>query len=259
MTSASAPLRGGDGSQGSMREIHLPVFDGPLDLLLRLIEHNDLDITAVSLVAVTDQYMAALRNNEGAAGLDHGALADFIAIGAKLIYLKSRALLPRPPIEPIEDDLEADDVGRELVELLEEYRRFSGIADVLQERQEAGLRLYTRLAPPPVRPESPGLENVTMDLMRKIMLDVLSRAPVAPRATLVRERITLTLRLSTLRDRLRREGRFSFRKAVEECASRLEVLLSFLAVLEMLKLGECDAEQDATWGDIEVVAVRVAA
>ncbi len=255
MTSASTPLRGGESPQSSMREIDIAVFRGPLDLLLQLIERNDLDITTVSLVAVTDQYLAALRTAEG---MDHGALADFIAIGAKLIYLKSRALLPRPPVEVVED-LEEDDVGRELVDMLEEYRRFSGIADILGERQEAGLRLFTRLAPPPVRPESPGLEGVTMELMRKIMMDVMARAPEPPRVGITRERVTLVQRLTSLRERLRRDGRFSFRTAVEECESRLEVLLSFLAILEMLKLGECEAEQDATWGDIEVVAIPVAA
>jgi hypothetical protein len=91
-----------------MAEISLPVFEGPLDLLLHLIERDDLDITAVSLVAVTDQYLTALRSGEK---FDPQALAEFVAVGAKLIYLKSRALLPRPPQE--DDGLEDDDVGRE--------------------------------------------------------------------------------------------------------------------------------------------------
>ena len=88
------PLRGGAGPSGVMAEISLPVFQGPLDLLLHLIERDDLDITAVSLVVVTDQYLTAIRVG---GGFDPQALAEFVAVGAKLIYLKSRALLPRPP------------------------------------------------------------------------------------------------------------------------------------------------------------------
>jgi len=76
-----------------MAEISLPVFEGPLDLLLHLIERDDLDITAVSLVSVTDQYLKAIRNGDG---FEAHALAEFVSVGAKLIYLKSRALLPRP-------------------------------------------------------------------------------------------------------------------------------------------------------------------
>ncbi|MEJ5221627.1 MAG: segregation/condensation protein A, partial [Tepidiforma sp.] len=120
-----------------MAEISLPIFQGPLDLLLHLIEKDDLDITAVSLVAVTDQYLAAIHTGEG---FDPSALAEFVAIGARLIYLKSRALLPRPQGEEA-PSLEDDDVGQELVELLREYRRFLQVVDLLEARQDAGLRI----------------------------------------------------------------------------------------------------------------------
>ncbi len=76
----------------TMDVVRTPVFEGPLDLLLHLIESQELDITTVSLLEVTDQYLAALRSGES---LDLRALADFVAIGARLLFLKSRALLPR--------------------------------------------------------------------------------------------------------------------------------------------------------------------
>jgi segregation and condensation protein A len=234
-----------------MPQIQLPVFQGPLDLLLRLIEHDDLDITAVSLVAVTDQYMAAIRTSEG---IHPGALAEFIAIGAKLIYLKSRALLPRPPADT-EEAFEDDEVGRELVDLLLEYRRFAEVTDMLQDRQTAGVRVFPRLAPAPARPEGPGLDGVTAELMRKIMLDVLSRTPAPPRVLIPRDRSTLSQRITDLRQRLQRTGRVSFRHVMSECQTRLEVVLSFLAILELLKGGECDAHQSENWGDIEIVAL----
>lgn len=250
---AGAPPRGGVSLQLPMPQIDLPVFQGPLELLLHLIERDDLDVTAVSLVSVTDQYLRAIRTGER---FHVGALAEFVAIGAKLIYLKSKALLPRVPAEASEL-LEEDEVGRELVDMLLEYRRFSKVADLLQERQESGYHVYPRMAASPERPEGPGLEGVTMEAMRKIMLTVLSRAPVVPRILVPRDRATLSSRITALRERLKRFGRFSFREAMAECGSRIEVVLSFLAVLELLKDGECDAVQLDVWGEIEVVRVQV--
>jgi segregation and condensation protein A len=233
-----------------MPEISLPVFEGPLELLLRLIERDDLDITAVSLVAVADQYLAAIRTEDGC---DATALAEFIAIGARLVYLKSLALLPGRSIES--GEIEEDATGRELVDMLVEYRRFSVVADELQERQEAGLRHYPRMAPPPALPPGPGLDGVTVDLMRKIMLDVLKRAPRAPAGLIPRLRVSLVQRIAALRERLLRDGRFSFREVMAACQDRTEVIVSFLAVLELVKAGECEARQDAAWADIEVVGL----
>jgi len=234
-----------------MPEIHLPVFEGPLDLLLRLIERDDLDITAVSLVAVTDQYLGAIR---GGGGVDPQALAEFVAIGAKLIYLKSRALLPRPADEPV--DLEDDEVGRELVDLLREYKRFGAVVEMLSQRQESGLRFYPRTAPAPIVPEGPGLEGVTLNALCEIMLKVLARKPVAPRAVLPRDTtMTLAQRITDLRERLQRSGKFSFRRLISACRTRMEVIVSFMAILELLRGGECDARQSAAWGDIEVFAL----
>jgi segregation and condensation protein A len=248
------PLRGGAGPSGVMAEITLPVFQGPLDLLLHLIERDDLDITAVSLVTVTDQYLETIRTSEG---FDPQALAEFVSVGAKLIFLKSRALLPRPPQEDGEE-LDDDDVGRELVDLLKEYKRFAEVADLLEERQEEGARIYTRLAPPPELPEGTGLHNVTMERLRAIMLEVLNKKPPEPRvrAIIVRDTaMTLGDRLIDFRERLQRRGRFSFRRMMMDCKTRVDVVVSFMAVLELIRSGECDAEQDSAWGDIVVVAL----
>ncbi len=245
-------LRGSLSLLGEMPQITLPVFEGPLDLLLHLIERDDLDITAVSLVAVTDQYLGAIRSGEG---YEPRALAEFVAIGAKLIYLKSRALIPRPPQEAVAEE-EDDDVGRELVDMLQEYRRYNQAATYLQERQDTGLRFYTRHAAPPVLPEGPGLDNVTLEMLRKIMLDAMKRKPpAAPRATITRDGLTLRQQIETFRNRLQVSGKFSFRRVIAECRTRVEVIVAFLAVLELLKSGDCDVHQSATWGDIEVVAI----
>ena len=99
------PRRGGAALSGVMAEISLPVFEGPLDLLLHLIERDDLDITAVSLVSVTDQYLKAIRGGDG---FEPHALAEFVSVGAKLIHIKSKALLPRDIVDP---DAELDEIG----------------------------------------------------------------------------------------------------------------------------------------------------
>ena len=250
-----APLRGGVGLSGDMPRIQLPVFEGPLDLLLHLIERDDLDITAVSLVSVTDQYLRAVRQGEGVEAI---ALAEFVSIGAKLIYLKSKALLPRAPEEAL-NLLEDDDVGRELVDMLREYKRFTEVVDMLETRQRQGLRTYTRLAPSPEPPQGSGLKSVTLEKLCAIMAEMLTREPPEPKGIIVRERtVTLAERVSELRETLRRRGKFSFRKAIAGCETRLEVVVTFMAILELLKANACDAVQSDAWGDIEVVALAPA-
>lgn len=232
-----------------MPQIRIPVFQGPLHLLLELIERDDLDITAVSLVAVTDQYLAAVRRKDG---IDAEALAEFVAIGARLIYLKSRALLPR---QPGDEELDDDEVGRELVDLLLEYRRYRDVADELQDRQNQGYRLFLRTVPAPPPEPGPGLDGVTVEMLRQLMEEVLTRTPEEkPRGVIRRETLTLAQRLEDLRGRLQKRGKFSFRAVMRQCQTRIEVVVAFLAVLELLKAGECRARQDDRFGDIEVVA-----
>lgn len=239
-----------------MAQIRLPVFEGPLDLLLHLIERDDLDITAVSLVVVTDQYLKAIHNGQS---FDPGALAEFVSIGAKLIYLKSKALLPRAPNEPAEM-LEDDDVGRELVDLLREYKRFTQVVNMLEQRQNAGLRNYTRMAVAPMLEPESGLGHVTVDMLTKIMMQMLERTPPEPRAVIVRDSgMTLHRRVGDLREQLRIRGKISFRVMIGDCTTRLEIVVTFMAILELLKAGECDAQQSSAWSDIEVVALVAAA
>lgn len=242
-------LRGGGEPPGDMPQIRIPSFEGPLQLLLQLIERDDLDITAVSLVSVTDQYLAALRKRKG---IQADALAEFISIGARLIYLKSRALLPATA----DDELEEDEVGRELVDLLLEYRRYREVADALGERQADGLRFYARNAAAPVFPPGPGLDGVNADGLRALMLELLERVPEErPTGFIRRETLTLAQRIEELRGRLSgRRKRFSFRAVVTACETRIEVVIVFLAILELLKSGECAVQQHERWGDIEVVA-----
>ena len=240
----------GSGLREAMHEIRLPTFEGPLDLLLTLIQRRDLDITTVSLVAVADQYLEAVHADDS---LDAGALAEFISIGAKLLQLKSRALLPE---RDEGDEEEEEDPGEELVALLLEYRRYREAADALGDRVAAGWRTYPRGAPPPEPPEGNALADVTLDALYAVMLEVLERMPEEPDGTVDRSHVSLADQIEMLEGRLRGRGRsFSFRRAIESCTSRVEVVVTFIALLELLKRGTCEVEQSKAWGDIRVRAL----
>ena len=160
--------------------VSLDAFDGPLDLLLQLIERHELDISEVSLCAVTDQYLSTL---EQFVDVEPAALADFLAIATRLLYIKSSSLLPRPADEEDEEE----DAGDALVRQLIEYRRFRQAADELRDRSESGQRVHVRPvvneAPDRRRTAPPDLSDVDAEDLQAVLASVLKRMPVeAPRA-----------------------------------------------------------------------------
>jgi len=232
-------------------ELRLAVFEGPLDLLLHLLEKEELDITTVSLVQVTDQYLSYLRSTEEV-NLD--ALADFVAIGARLIYMKSRALLPREAAVEVEGE---DEEGEDLAQLLIEYRKYKQAAAGLRERQERGLRAYPRVAAPPEVPLPSGLERVTLRRLTRILRQALSRLPPEPEGTIEREEVTVRQKVEEVLAALTRRAALSFRRLVMACRSRREVVAAFLAVLELIKSNRLRAEQSELFGDIRLVALEL--
>jgi segregation and condensation protein A len=231
-------------------QLTLPIFEGPLDLLLHLIERDELDITEIALVAVTDQYMRHLHAGDQ---LNIDALADFIAIGARLLFLKSRALLPRPPAAASDEDEE--DPGDELTRQLIEYRRFKTAAGRLREIEVAGLHSYRRIAAPPDMPTPTGLDGVTLDALRQIVETVLARKPVEEPVQMIHpHKVTVREKIAVIRALVAGAGTASFRAIIEGCHTRMEVVVSFMAVLELIKSRLIDARQDAAFGDITLVA-----
>jgi len=233
--------------------LQLPVFEGPLDLLLNLLEARQLDITEVSLLAVTEQYLSYLREAEQ---LDLDAFADFIAIGARLLLLKSRALLPR---DPDADELSAEDEAdpAALVAALQEYRRFREAAEHLRAMEAEGRAAFRRGAPPPELPPSTGLDGTTLHSLMDILREVLERVPPEkpkPRGV-PRESVRLADRIQALVDLLDRQGHTSFRRLISQAPSRLAVIVEFLAVLELVKARYLAAQQSEAFGDIELVKI----
>lgn len=227
--------------------VQIPVYEGPLDLLLDLIERAELDITAVSLAMVTDRYLSYMH------GLDQSNADDisaFLIIAARLLQIKSEALLPRPPQrEPGEED-----VGESLVEQLRLYKRIKEIGLWLDARQQAGLATFLRVAPPPKIEAKFDPSSITLEMLVAAAESAFARAAdkeplgsiiAAPTVT-IREKIDLIARA------LRQLRRASFRGLVGDGATRLEVVVTFLALLELIKRYRVQVRQDALFSDIEI-------
>jgi len=230
--------------------VQLEIYEGPLDLLLRLIERDEMDITQVSLARVTDQYLAYLGALQQARVDD---LAEFLVIAAKLILIKSRVLLPRPDALGEQEE----DVGEDLVERLKEYRRFKQVAGLLREREEQGLRSYARLVPA-ARPEAalpPGGGDAA--LLMEAMLQILRERREKPVVDRVMPplRVTISEKIAHIDALLAERSRIVFRDLLRACASRLEIVVSFLAMLEMIKQVRVRVEQDGLFGEITIVPV----
>ncbi len=235
---------------GANYAVRLPAFEGPLDLLLHLIETQALDISAISLVAVTDQYLQTLAQLEE---IEPGALADFLIVASRLLYIKSYHLLPkpRPPAEEDEDEASGDALVRQLLE----YRRFKEIAGLLHERELQGLRVYVRAAPRPETPRRLDLDDMDVSRLQAALRRVLQRMPVEPPMPRVKTyAITVAEQIENVRAALRREAKagslLAFEQLLSQSATRLEVVVTFLAVLELYKLGEIVVVQEGTFGNI---------
>lgn len=227
--------------------VHTPVYDGPLDLLLNLIEHAELDITSVSLAMVTDQYLAYINSLEQ---INADEISAFIVIAAKLLQIKSEALLPRPPSR----ERGEEDLGRSLVDQLKLYKRYKEIGAWMHERQEADLRTYLRIAPPPKVEPKLDLSNLTLEKLVAAAEEAFSKERdkkplglmiAAPRIT-IREKIDLIAKL------MKEVEHATFSTLLNQGASRLEVVVTFLAMLELVKRYRIHAHQDGLFGEIEI-------
>jgi segregation and condensation protein A len=225
-------------------EIQLPVFEGPLDLLLHLIEREELDITTIALAQVTDQYMAYLKELEHR---DVKELANFLVIAAKLLFIKSLALLPRPPLlSP-----EAQDVGDELVRQLQIYKRFKEIASLLHDREKRGLHCYVRIAPLPHLDPQLDLGDTTINDLLAAVQEALNAVP-APSAGEVIAPITITIsdQISHIENQLIRRRQIHFRDILSKATTRVEIVVTLLALLELIKQDRVQVRQGELFGEI---------
>ncbi len=244
-------------------EVKLTVFQGPLDLLLHLIEREELDITTVSLAQVTDQYLEYIGLLEE---LTAEILADFLVVAAKLLLIKSEVLLPRPPRAP--DEEEEESVGDELARQLIEYKRFKEAALGLRQREETGLRTYVRVAPPPKLERSLGwgqdrpldLEDVSLaDLIEAVQRAFDVRPPLPSVSEVVAPFIvTVAEKMVLIKERLESHKRVSFNRLLDQATSRVEIIVTLMAVLELIKLGGIVVQQERLFGEIVILSLLIA-
>ncbi len=232
-------------------QIELPAFAGPLDLLLHLIEQQEFDITTISLLKVTKQYLAQIEK------LKEGRienLIDFLVVAARLVQIKSRALLPQTPALAGEEE---EDPAEALVRQLRQYKRFKQAAKWLHERETAGLRTYLRVAPPPKLEGRLDLTGVTtLTLMTAVQAALARSESKTDSIAIVKpRRVTIEGQIKLLRNRVKRYGRTSFFDLLPPKSERVEIAVTLLAVLELLKRQELTVIQPTLFGPIEILAL----
>jgi segregation and condensation protein A len=231
--------------------VSLDVFDGPLDLLLNLVKERQLDISTVPLALVADQYLAYIQAMEA---LDVELAADYLVVASTLVFLKSKALLPPIPIELAGDPEEsAEAIEARLRDRLIAYSKYRDAGQELKGRAAEAAAYFLR----------PDGGDVTADFVQRYRIDAAKlagalaaalRAAKPEKRTIVRERVSLNEQMDLVTRAVRRAGRASF---FSLCAGldRVAIIVTFLAVLELVRRERIHVAQDAAFGDIELLLV----
>jgi segregation and condensation protein A len=235
--------------------VHLPGFDGPLDLLLHLIERNQLEITAISLVAVTDQFVTYLKMWDEP---PLPRLAEFVTMAARLLLIKSRSLLPRHSRQDDEDGADPLDDAEQLRRHLIEYKLAREIARALRARELAGLQSFARPGRL-VDPEAmlawspPKLVGLNVNALAMIFRRVLLEKRFAEPEELPLPVVTIAEKIAEVEALLAERGRLDFAEALATASSRLVVVVTFLAILELWHQRRVLVEQEQLFGPITIL------
>ena len=234
-------------------------FEGPLDLLLHLIEMNKVSIYDIPIVLITEQYLEYVSSMETE---DLNVVSEFLVMAATLIDIKCRMLLP---VE-VNEDGEEEDPRAELMARLLEYKMYKYMAQELQELEDhAGKHLYKVPTIPKevVKYEEPVdldqlLDGLTLAKLQSIFESIMKRQenkidPIRSKfGTIRREPVSLEQKVSSVMDYARKNRRFSFRQLLERQADKLEVVVTFLAVLELTKMGKIHLTQEHLFDDMNI-------
>lgn len=239
--------------------VKLQVFEGPLDLLLHLIEKNKIDIYDIPIVVITEQYLEYIRNMERQ---DLGIMSEFMVMAATLIDIKCRMLLPKE----VTEDGEEVDPREELVQRLLDYKTYKFYSYELRTKLEeaAGIFYKGQTIPKEVLkyeiPVDPAelVAGITLEHLHKIFEDVMRRQedrrdPI--RSTfgkIEQEEVNLPEKIKALKDYARLHSSFSFRELIGEQKSRVQMIVTFLAILELMKIGNLRVTQEGICEEIEI-------
>ena len=230
-------------------QIETDIFEGPLDLLLDLIQKAELDITAVSLAKVTDQFLLYINHHKE---ISADNLSEFLIIAAKLIQIKSEALLPRPPLR---DDVE-ENLGEKLAQQLRLYREIKDTAIWLNNRTDQQLRSFLRLSNNYQVNVKLDMGDLTInDLVDSLESIYLEEEEIKELGTVISiPRVTIRKKVQTIINLLTEEKTINFSKVLNGNNSRFNVIIVFLAVLELIKQEYITTNQLSLFSDIEIEA-----
>ena len=225
--------------------VKLNVFEGPLDLLLHLIDKNKIDIYDIPIVEITDQYMEYIHAMERE---DLGVMSEFMVMAATLLDIKCKMLLPKE----VTEEGEEKDPREELVQQLLEYKMFKYMSYELRDRMADASRCVYRAEsmPKEVLDYQPPVDireligDLTLAKLQNIFNSIIKRQenkvdPIRSKfGKIEKEEVSLTDKFLYVRDYLQEHRRFSFRQLLQKQKSKMHVVVTFLAILEMMKLGE---------------------
>lgn len=233
-------------------QIDTPVYQGPLDLLLQLIESAELDITSLALAQVTEQY---LQHLEALQDLPADEMSAFLVIAAKLIQIKSEALLPQQSSSADEEE----DLGSELARQLIAYKRYKEIADLLAERKDLGYQTFIRLSPAYVdQKKNLDLEGFGVkelyNLASSIFQKDLERQSIS--TVVERPKITIKDKINQISEKFKFTDELTFEDLLGDVYSRFDVVISFLALLELIKGNYVKVVQEGIFNKIIMVRLK---
>ena len=235
-------------------KIDTPVYQGPLDLLLKLLENAELDITTLALAQVTEQY---LKHLEKLQDLPPDEISAFLVIAAKLIQIKSEALLPQLSTHREEEI----DLGDELARQLIAYKRYKEIADILAERKELGYQTFIRLSPSEVDVKDQldlggfGVSEL-FSLATSILQKDIDKQSI--NTVVERPKITIKDKINQISHHFKSSNELTFQELLGENFSKLDIIISFLALLELVKGNFIKVAQEKMFNDIKMVKVKEA-
>jgi len=240
------------GHQTDGYRVSTEVYEGPLDQLLNLIEKAELDITKLALAKVTDQYLEYMHN---LTVKNPEEVSAFLVIAARLLQIKSAALLPRPSI--LEKSSVEEDDAEALIQQLLLYRKFKQLSIYLEEKQASSYRTYLRMLPPAVSIE-PRLDmsGITLVDLKQIAHEVFfSEKALQPLSEVVNmPRITIRERITSIMQRLKNNILVKF-SSVLQSRQKVEIVVTFLAMLELVKQNIVSANQSELFGEIEMTSL----
>lgn len=239
--------------------VKLEVFEGPLDLLLHLIEKNKVDIYDIPIVLITEQYLDYVRQMDAR---DMDVMSEFLVMAATLVRIKSKMLLP--PEE--EEEVEYEDPRQELVERILEYKMYKYASFELKDRQiDAGRMMFKEPSiPEEIRdfkeavPIEELLSDVTLAKLQSIFDSVMRKQvekidPIRSKfGEIEKEEISLEDHIVFLEEYARKHRTFSFRRILENRKGKTYVIVTFLGILEMMKMGKLSIVQEKIFDDIEI-------